>query len=65
MTKRGAQKFQGVSVRTDGEGLDERIDRVVAELAKRGAGIAPKKNTVARNAMLRGLEAIERELGLS
>jgi uncharacterized small protein (DUF1192 family) len=57
------KKFTGVSVRTAGE-VDDRIDRLVTELSRRSAGIAPKRNTVAREALLRGLEVLERELGV-
>ena len=63
MTK--AKTFEGVSVRTNGDELEVRFERVLAEMAKRNAGVAPKKNTLARQAMLRGLQAIEQELGLA
>lgn len=52
-----------MSVSTTG-GLEERIDRVVAELERRAHGLAPTRSWVGRNAMVRGLEVLEAELGL-
>lgn len=57
------QKFEGVSVRTEAA-VDERLDRVAEELSRRAAGMVVKRTAVAKTAMLRGLDAIERELGL-
>jgi hypothetical protein len=66
-TKKSATKdgdprqFAGVSVRTAGE-LDEQIDRVLGLLAKRSAGVTPSRASLARQALARGLDVIEREL---
>lgn len=57
------QKFEGVSVRTE-QSVDDRLDRVAAELSKRASGLVVKRGAVAKTAMMRGLEIIERELGL-
>jgi hypothetical protein len=60
-TKDDPRQFAGVSVRTAGE-LDEQIDRVLALLAKRSAGVTPSRASLARQALARGLDVIEREL---
>jgi hypothetical protein len=53
-----------VAVRTDDGDLEARLDRVAAELTKRAAGVPQRRTAVARSAMLRGLEAMERELDI-
>jgi hypothetical protein len=58
------RQFKGVSIRTEGDEVEHRLDRVAAEVAKRAAGVRVTRSTVARSALLRGLEAMENELGL-
>ena len=50
--------------RPDIHGFEDRIARIIAALGKRALGVEPKKNTVARQALAIGLDAMERELGL-
>jgi hypothetical protein len=63
-TKSDGRAFKGVAVRTDDGDLEARLDRVAAELTKRAAGVPQRRTAVARSAMLRGLEAMERELDI-
>ncbi len=64
MTSAKERAFKGVSVRTDEGDLEVRLDRVASELTKRAAGVQQKRASVAKACMERGLEAMERELGL-
>lgn len=62
------RKFVGVSFRTrtaDGGALQARLDRCLAAMAKRAAGVAPKMNSLAKSAFERGLALIEKELGIA
>lgn len=60
-----AKKFQGVSVRTDEGGLEERLDRIALELAKRAAGVPYKRAQVARHCLEKGVAFLEKELGIA
>lgn len=64
VSKAKPQKFEGVSVRTDDD-VDARFDRVAIEMGKRAAGVVVKRGSVARAALLRGLQEIEKELGIA
>jgi len=63
MTSKKPQPWQ--ATRPNAHGYEERIDRIVDALTKRSLGIAPKRNTIAKQALNLGLETLERELGLS
>lgn len=65
MAMRKKDVFKGVAVRTEGSDLDARLDRVAEELTRRAAGVPQRRSNVAKTCMIRGLEAIERELGLA
>jgi hypothetical protein len=67
MTKPSTKEraFKGVAVRTDESNLESRLDRVAEILTQRAAGVPQRRTTVAKVCMERGLEAMERELGLS
>jgi hypothetical protein len=57
------RKFEGVCIRTERE-IDARLDALALALSKRAAGVAVKRGSAAKAALLRGLDAIEHELGL-
>ena len=64
------RKFVGVSFRTravvpEVGSLQDRLEIVLAAMAERAAGVAPKANSVAKSAFERGLAAIEKELGIA
>jgi len=64
------RKFVGVSFRTrtvvpELGSLQDRLEIVLAAMAKRACGIPPKANNVAKSAFERGLALIEKELGIS
>ncbi|WP_437279266.1 hypothetical protein WME90_01540 [Sorangium sp. So ce375] len=52
-----------IGVRVEPE-LADRIDRIAAEMASRAAGVDVKRGEAARVATERGVEVLERELGL-
>jgi hypothetical protein len=54
-----ARLFRGVAVRTD-EALELRLDRLAMLLSTPGGRV--KRAQAAREAMLRGLDALEREI---
>lgn len=55
---------QSTSFRLDEE-LIARLDRAASELSKRTAGVEVGRSGVLRAAVLRGLDALEVELGLA
>ena len=63
--KAKARAFQGISVRTEEDGLEARLDRLAAELSRRAAGTPLSRAKVAKTCMMRGLDSIEQELGLA
>ncbi|WP_438020710.1 hypothetical protein WMF18_17250 [Sorangium sp. So ce315] len=52
-----------IGVRVEPE-LADRIDRIAAEMASRAAGVDVTRGEAARVAAERGVEVLERELGL-
>jgi hypothetical protein len=52
-----------VGVRIDPTRVD-RLDRVAAEMTRRAAGAEVKRGDAARVAMERGIDSLEKELGL-
>lgn len=60
------RKFEGVAVRTSGaDDIESRLDRIAEALSLRANGLPVKRGTAARHCMVRGIEAIERELGIT
>lgn len=57
-------KMAQTGIRLD-PALLERLDRIAEEMSQRAAGAGIARSEAARAALLRGVEALELELGLS